>query len=133
MISEEKPAYARTSPNFFEIKRYENGNMEKFKARVVTGEHWQVYQRDYDTVHAPVLRFTLSVCTLILTIIFGKFCKHVDVAIAFLIGEIDIKLFISFPTEFQVAASRGPSLGFAKGYMGRNRHHFYGNEIYDTS
>lgn len=79
------------------IKRDEKGRVKKFKARLVAGGHRQVFQRDYDTVYAPVVSFILCILTLILAFSFGWLCKHVDVTAAFLNGDIDRELFIEFP------------------------------------
>lgn len=47
---------------------------KKTEARVVAGGQRQVYQRDYDTVYAPIVGFTISILTLILKFTLGWFC-----------------------------------------------------------
>lgn len=96
VTSEGKPAHALTSHIALTIKREKNGNTKLFTARVMADGHRQVYQREYDTVYALVISFTLCVLTLTLTFTLGWFFKHVDFIAALLSGEMERELLFQF-------------------------------------
>uniref|UniRef100_UPI0011784440 reverse transcriptase domain-containing protein n=1 Tax=Acinetobacter baumannii TaxID=470 RepID=UPI0011784440 len=73
----------------YKIKRNEGGEVIRFKARVVAQGFSQVYGTDYDETFAPVTRYN-TVRTLLA--IAGRdklFTKHLDVATAYLHGNIE--------------------------------------------
>lgn len=88
---------ALTSHIVLKIKRNQDGHAKKFKARIVSGGHRQVYERDYDTFYAPVVSFVNFLLIIIIAFALGWFMRHVDVITAFPNGDIDRELYIKFP------------------------------------
>lgn len=88
-------------PSFvkLKIKRDEEGYPVKFKARVVAGENFQIFGKDFDSVYAPVIDFSIVLLMLCIAISLGWFTKHTDVKAAFLNGDIDRETYISHPVN----------------------------------
>jgi Reverse transcriptase (RNA-dependent DNA polymerase) len=86
----------------FKLKCDENGNVVKYKARVVAQGFTQVYGQDYDEVFAPAaraatLRLLLSVAGR------NKYTvKHYDVKAAFLNGNLDEEIYMKAPFGYAI-------------------------------
>jgi len=85
----------------FKIKRDADGNIERYKCRLVAGGHRQKFGVDYDETFAPVskattLRVFLTVASK------RKWAVHqLDIKTAFLHGEIDTNVYMQQPEGFQ--------------------------------
>jgi Reverse transcriptase (RNA-dependent DNA polymerase)/Integrase core domain/gag-polypeptide of LTR copia-type len=85
----------------FKLKCNENGEVERYKARLVAQGFTQVYGTDYDEVFAPVARPTSF---RVLLTIAGKQNLNVmqyDVKTAFLNGTIEEEIYLKPPQGFQ--------------------------------
>ena len=81
------------------IKRDEMGNPEKFKARVVAGGNFQIQGKDYDSVYAPVVDFTMVLTVLCIIVHYDWYKYQVDIKAAFLNGDIDRETFVGHPNN----------------------------------
>lgn len=86
----------------FKKKRNEKGEIIRFKARLVAQGFSQIYGTDYDETFAPVTRYN-TVRTLLA--IAGRdrlFAKHLDVATAYLHGNIDEEIYMRQPPGYEI-------------------------------
>ncbi len=81
------------------IKRDENGNPIRFKARIVVGGHLQRPGIDFDNVYSPVVDFALVRSVMAIVLHNSWYAKHVDVRTAFLNGDIDRDIRVMHPTN----------------------------------
>ena len=72
----------------FKIKRNQNNQILKYKARLVVKGHAQRHVKDYDEVFAPVARIETIRIILEISLLFEWLVYHLDVKTAFLHGEI---------------------------------------------
>ena len=85
----------------FKRKRDADGNVKRYKARLVAQGCNQKYGIDYDETFCPVVRFE-SVRALIALAAKQKLqLHHLDVATAFLTGELDEEIFMKQPQQFE--------------------------------
>lgn len=85
----------------FKMKRDENGNVSRFKARLVAQGFTQKFGVDYDEVFAPVAR---STTLRLLLSISGKLnlkVNHFDVKTAFLNGNLDEEIYMRPPAGME--------------------------------
>lgn len=85
----------------FKVKLGENGNVVRYKARLVAQGFTQKFGVDYDEVFAPVAR---STSLRILLSIAGKrnyIAKHFDVKTAFLNGNLDEEIYMRQPPGYK--------------------------------
>lgn len=92
-------------PNgFFKLKRDSNGQIARFKARLVAQGFTQKYGIDYDEVFAPVARSTTFRTLLSIA---GKdklFVKQYDVKTAFLNGHLDEEIYMMPPKGMDIGS-----------------------------
>lgn len=78
------------------IKLNENGHAKRFNTQVVAGGHCQKFERHCGEVYAPVVTFVICLRILNISFTMGWFVKQVDVMAAFLNGDIDRELYITW-------------------------------------
>lgn len=84
----------------FKIKRDVNGNVSRYKARLVAQGFSQKYGTDYDEVFAPVVRQT-TFRTLLSVAAKRKYnVQHYDIKTAFLNGNLEEEIYMKQPPGF---------------------------------
>jgi hypothetical protein len=84
----------------FALKTNENGEVVRFKARLVAGGHRQTAGVDYAETFAPVARLTSLRMLFALGATNGWEVHHMDVSTAFLHGDIDVDVYMNQPPGF---------------------------------
>lgn len=84
----------------FKIKRDANGNIQRFKARLVAQGFSQKYGDDYDEVFAPVVKQTTFRVLLSIAAKTNMKVFHLDAKTAFLNGSLKETLFMKQPPGF---------------------------------
>ena len=79
------------------IKRDADGNVDRFKARVVAGGNFQTYGKDYMETYAPVAPFCLVRLFLYLTLCLQMSIAQVDIKTAFLNGDLKEDVWVMSP------------------------------------
>ena len=82
------------------VKRNENGNVDKFKARLVAQGYSQTYGIDYEDVFSPVAKYSAIRTLLALANAYNFEVHQLDVKTAFLNGIIDHDIYMSQPEGF---------------------------------
>jgi len=82
----------------FKIKRDANGEIARFKARLVARGFSQKEGIDYDQTYAPVARFAIVRLFLAMSVIFGWTTRHMDIKCAYLNGQLKEQLHMRLPT-----------------------------------
>jgi transposase InsO family protein len=88
---------ALTSKWIFKIKYDAQGNIERYKARLVIRGYEQVRYVDYDEIFAPVIRLESLRMLLALVAINDWECHQTDVDTAFLNGDMDEEVYMLQP------------------------------------
>ena len=84
----------------FKVKMDEDGNVERYKARLVAQGFTQKFGTDYDETFCPVVRLE-SIRTLIaLSVQHGLQLHQIDITTAFLNGDLEEEVFMSQPEGF---------------------------------
>ncbi|KAE9282703.1 hypothetical protein PF008_g27586 [Phytophthora fragariae] len=86
----------------FRVKYLANGEVDRFKARVVIKGFMQVYSVDYLEVYSPVVRLEALRVLLTLAAVWDYEVHQMDVTTAFLNGKIDVEAYIEQPEGFKV-------------------------------
>jgi hypothetical protein len=73
----------------FKIKQGANGDVDRYKARLVARGFTQTYRVDYNETFAPVSKFTSIRCILALAALEDMEIHQMDVKMAFLNGELE--------------------------------------------
>ena len=81
----------------FKIKRDKDGNISKFKARLVAQGFTQVYGIDYAETYAPVARYSSIRLILALASHYNWELHQMDVRTAYLNGELDVPIYMRAP------------------------------------
>lgn len=81
------------------VKRDQDGEIAKFKARAVVLGYLQQQGRDYKETFAPVSRMATFRLLLAKATQLGLFLVHLDIETAFLYGKIDTELYVQLPLE----------------------------------
>ena len=84
----------------FKTKFKENGEIDKFKARLVTKGCAQQYGLDYTEVFASIVRLDIIRIILAIATQYGWIVFHLDVKNAFLHGELKEDIYVQQPTGF---------------------------------
>jgi hypothetical protein len=84
----------------FKIKQGANGEVERYKARLVARGFTQTYGVDYNKTFAPVAKFTSIRCILALAALEDMEIHQMDVKIAFLNGELKEEIYMEQPQGF---------------------------------
>ena len=83
----------------FGIKRDLEGNIDKYKVRLVAKGFRQVAGRDYDDVYAPTAQHVTLRVLLAIASALGYVVEQLDVRTAFLNGELESPVYIRLPPE----------------------------------
>jgi len=84
----------------FKIKQGANGEVERYKARLVARGFTQTYGVDYNETFAPVAKFTSIRCILALAALEDMEIHQMDVKTAFLNGELEEEIYMEQPQGF---------------------------------
>ena len=86
-----------TSKWIFSIKKRDDGEIERFKARVVARGFTQKYGVDYDEIFSPVVDRDVVRLALVLSSNKGWKVNHIDIGTAFLNGVLDEEVYVVPP------------------------------------
>ena len=90
----------------FKIKRDQNNQIQKYKARLVVKGYAQRQGKDYDEVFAPLARIGTIRIILAISVQFGWLVYHLDVKTAFLNGEISEEIYVQQPKGYEDSKRR---------------------------
>jgi hypothetical protein len=85
---------ALTARWIFKVKYDENGNVERYKARLVIRGYEQEKYVDYEEIFAPVLRLDSVRVLLALVAFYDLECHQMDIDTAFLNGELEEEVYM---------------------------------------
>ncbi|CAI7901668.1 unnamed protein product [Closterium sp. NIES-54] len=97
---------AITSKWLFKIKSDANGNIERYKSRLVAKGYQQKEKVDYKELFAPVVKLTTLRTLLAGAAIKGWVVKQMDVTTAFLNGVLEEEIFMAQPEGFDDGSGR---------------------------
>lgn len=86
----------------FTIKHDKNGNLTKYKARLVARGFNQLYKLDYDETFAPVARISTLRCLLAFANQYKLLIHQMDVKTAFLNGDLKEDIFMKVPDGIDI-------------------------------
>src|SRR5258705_2376547 len=89
----------------FKAKLDFNGEIHRYKARLVARGFSQRYGQDYDETFAPVVKHETVRVLLAIAAIRGLHVRHLDVRSAFLNGELDEELYMEKPQGIDVSGA----------------------------
>jgi transposase InsO family protein len=81
----------------FKMKRDKDGNVSKFKARLVAQGFTQVFGVDYAETYAPVARYTSIRLIIALAAHYDWELHQLDVKTAYLNGDLDVPIYMQSP------------------------------------
>ena len=84
----------------YKVKTDANGSIERYEARLVAQGFSQKYGTDYDKTFCPVVRLESFRTLVALSVQHGLKMHHVDVATAFLNGELEEEVYMKQPPGF---------------------------------
>jgi hypothetical protein len=84
----------------FKIKQGANGEVERYKARLVARGFTQTYGVDYNETFAPVAKFTSIRCILALAALEDMEIHQMDMKTTFLNGELEEEIYMEKPQGF---------------------------------
>lgn len=84
----------------FRVKYDEDGQIERFKGRLVAKGFQQIYGIDYDETFSPVVRFTSIRALLAVAVSRGMYIHQMDVITAFLNGHLDEDIYMKQPEGY---------------------------------
>ena len=82
------------------MKHDSEGQVERFKGRLVAKGYSQKYEIDYDETFSPVVRFSSIRTLLAYAVQRGMMIHQMDVVTAFLNGELNAKIYMQQPTGY---------------------------------
>lgn len=86
----------------FREKTDADGNLEKYKARLVARGFTQRYGIDYEETFAPVVRHSTLRTLFAIGVEFDMDIEHIDVSTAFLNGDLKETIYMEQPVGFEV-------------------------------
>jgi hypothetical protein len=84
----------------FKIKQGANGEVERYKAKLVARGFTQTYRVDYNKTFVPVAKFTSIRCIFALAALEDMEIHQMDVKTAFLNGELEEEIYMEQPQGF---------------------------------
>ncbi len=84
----------------FKIKHGVDGEVERYKAKLVARGFTQAFRVDYNETFAPVAKFVLINCILALAAIKDMEIHQMDVKTAFLNGDFEEEIYMEQPEGF---------------------------------
>jgi len=85
----------------FKVKRDVNGQIARYKARLVARGFTQKEGMDYTQTYAPVARFAVVRLLLAMSVTFGWKTRHIDIKSAYLNGQLAEELYMRLPTLYK--------------------------------
>lgn len=89
----------------YKIKYLHDGQIDKFKARLVAKGYTQKPGIDFNDTISPAAKVVTIRCLLILASIHGWSLTQLDVANAFLQGDLDKEIFMTLPLGYKVSGT----------------------------
>ena len=89
----------------FRIKYDSEGNIERYKARLVAQGYNQQFGVDYNEVFAPVVSYESVRCLLSLAATYDLEVHHLDIKTAFLHGDLEETIYMRQPPGFEKPGS----------------------------
>jgi len=86
----------------FRVKYHANGEVERFKARLVIKGFMQIYGIDYLEVYSPVVRLETLRVLLTLAAVWDYEVHQMDAMTVFLNGKIDVEVYMEQPEGYKV-------------------------------
>jgi hypothetical protein len=93
----------------FKLKRKPDGSIDKYKGHIVAQGFSQVCGIHYNEVFASIARMAVMQAVIVLVAVEDLELDLVDVSMAFLNGEIDVKIYMKVPEGLGVDGD--PTLG----------------------
>jgi len=84
----------------FKIKQGTNGEVERYKARLVVRSFTQTYEMDYKETFLPITKCTSIRCFIALATLEDMEIHQMDVKTAFLNGELEEEIYMEQPQGF---------------------------------
>ena len=91
----------------FKRKLNADGEVERYKARLVTLGYSQQHGADYDDTFCPVVRFESVRMLIVIAVQLGLKLHQMDITAAFLNGDLKEDVYLSPPEGLGVNGSRG--------------------------
>ena len=88
------------------VKRDKEGDVDRFKARVVAGGNHQTHGEDYFDTYAPVVHFSVVRIFLYIAVCLSMFIAQVDIKTAFLNGVLEEDVWVWSPRGIPEFPSR---------------------------
>src|SRR5258705_12610832 len=88
----------------YQVKYGVNGEVTRYKARLVARGFTQVYGQDYQDTFAPVTRLETLRLLLAYAVKEDWEVRQIDVKTAYLYGELDKEIFMEAPDGYDVPA-----------------------------
>lgn len=101
----------------FRVKYLANGEVDRFKARLVIKGFMQVYGVDYLEVYSPVVRLETLRVLLTLAAVWDYEVHQMDVTTAFLNGKSDVEVYMEQPEGFKCQERRTGCVACRKAFM----------------
>lgn len=90
----------------FVIKRNQQGEVERYKARLTIRGFEQVFGLDYWEVYSPVVSMEAVRVVIMLALYYDLELRHVDFTTAFLNGTMDVEVYMEQPAPFKDGSGR---------------------------
>ena len=87
----------------FKVKHDSDGNVERFKARLVVKGYAQKYGIDYEETFSPVLRFSSIRSPLAFAVQNDMLIHQMDIVTTFLNGKVDEEIYMEQPDGYVIA------------------------------
>ncbi|KAL0832337.1 hypothetical protein ABMA28_001770 [Loxostege sticticalis] len=95
-----------TSKWVFDIKRNQDGEVERYKARLCARGFTQIHGLDYKEIFSPTTRYELIRILLSLSAEYNWKIRQLDVKTAFLYGHLDEDIFMEIPDGVEAPANK---------------------------
>ncbi|GMF22868.1 unnamed protein product [Phytophthora fragariaefolia] len=103
----DKPINILSSLWVLNLKRNERGEIERHKARLAIKGYRQKYGLDYLETNSPVVRIESVLLVLLLALLLGLDCQHIDFVTAFLNGVLEgVEIYMEQPEGYDDGSGR---------------------------
>ena len=104
------------------IKTGTDGNIERYKARLVAQGFTQQYRADYDETFSPIVGMESFRVLIALSVLYGFQLHHVDVQTAFLNGDLEEEVYMKQPKGYATEGKKDFVCKLKKCYMVSRNH-----------